>query len=154
MLKISLIVSSVLIYSTAMADSLTVQSVDGKSVNQTYSSAGSDSVAQDDTNIYERCKSAMRVEVYTAKAAWYENNGSMQAYQDERLKALRSGADIGYPDDGIDAMIEANKISIASGNQKVTEISQLDVDGFGGGMVLTNLANDCVKDPAKFIRNY
>lgn len=154
MLKIILASLTLLSSSGVMAYTLTVDSVDGKPVHETYSSQEQIGKKHDNSNLYARCKNAELVEIYTAKAAMFENNGSMQGYQDERLKALRMGATIGYPDDGVDQIIDANRVAIASGNKTVSDLAELDVDGFGSSLVLSPLIDGCLKDPAKIIRNY
>ena len=103
-----------------------------------------------DPDLPIKCDHGVLAEIYAAKAAKFKGNGSYTAYQKARESALEHGAELGYPDGGVDMMINAG-IDDAKVKGSVTDnLASLSTNG----VVISPLIQDCLKKPENYIRNY
>lgn len=108
------------------------------------------SAQADQSNLPILCKYGVLTEVYAAQASKFKANGSISAYQKAREKALDSGAELGYPDAGVDMMIDGALEDAAKKDSITQRLASLG----DSGIVLSPLVEDCLKSPANYIRNY
>ncbi|EPK7512043.1 hypothetical protein [Klebsiella pneumoniae] len=103
-----------------------------------------------DPGLATKCGHGVRVEIYVAKAAKYKHNGSFEAYKKARLNALEHAAELGYPDYGVDLMIDSSMKSIGDPKSIASELADLT----DNGMLLSPLTQDCLENPQNYIRSY
>ncbi|CAI1824330.1 Uncharacterised protein [Serratia quinivorans] len=108
------------------------------------------SAATENADLPILCKYGVLTEVYAAKAAKFKSNGSINSYHKARDRALDSGAELGYPDNGVDMMIEAGLTDVAKKDSITQRLANLSDDD----MVLSPLVQDCLSTPENYIRNY
>jgi len=103
-----------------------------------------------DPDLPIKCQHGVLTEIYAAKAAKFKINGSISAYQKARDSAFDNGAELGYPDNGVDKMIEAGITDYSSEGSITKRLASLSTDD----MVISPLIKDCLKSPSNYIRNY
>lgn len=104
----------------------------------------------DESSLPILCKYGVLTEVYAAQASKFKASGSISAYQKAREKALASGAELGYPDAGVDMMIDGALEDVAKKDSITQRLASLG----DSGIVLSPLVEDCLKSPENYIRNY
>ena len=103
-----------------------------------------------DPDLHIKCQHGVLTEIFAAKAAKFKVNGSNSAYQKARESALDNGAELGYPDDGVDKMINAGAENYRVDGSITQKLAGLSTDD----LVISPLIQDCLKKPENYIRNY
>ncbi|MCU5775132.1 hypothetical protein N5923_23260 [Erwiniaceae bacterium BAC15a-03b] len=103
-----------------------------------------------DADLPIKCDHGVLAEIYAAKASKFKLNGSTSSYQKARDAAKEHGAELGYPDYGVDSMIEAGVEDVKIKDSITQRLASLDTSG----MVISPLVQDCLKKPENYIRNY
>lgn len=103
-----------------------------------------------DPDLHLKCQHGVLTEIFAAKAAKFKVNGSNSAYQKARDSAMENGADLGYPDDGVDKMINAGADNYRIEGSITQRLASLSTDD----IVISPLIQDCLKRPENYIRNY
>ena len=96
------------------------------------------------------CQYNTKFEIYSAKAAAAKFNGDDAGYASSRAKAKENAMYLHYGRDLADEVIGSDLNAISNNNDNIITLSSFD----DHGLAFAALAQGCIDDPSKYIRNY
>lgn len=96
------------------------------------------------------CQYNTKFEIYSAKAAAARFNGDDAGYASSRVKAKENAMYLHYDRDLADEVIASDLNAISNNNNNIITLSSFD----DHGLAFAALAQGCIDEPSKYIRNY